>query len=48
MSNLKETFDVKCIQVMATIRLPLISLSLSHQETPHRSILHRMITMGEG
>ena len=48
MSNLEETFDVKGIQVVATTRLPLISLSLSDQETPHRSILHRMITMGEG
>ena len=46
MGNLKETFDVKGIQV-ATIILEMllfIALTLSDQETPNRSSLKKMIT----
>ena len=48
MCNLKETFDVKCIQVTTTILvlLPFIAQTLSDQEAPHRSSLYRMITTG--
>ena len=48
MGNLKETFDVKCIQVTTTILVlpPFIAQTLSDQEAPHRSRLYRMITTG--
>ena len=46
MGNLKETFDVKGIQVATTIleMLLFIALTLSDQETPNRSSLKKMIT----
>ena len=45
MGNLKETFDVKGIQVTTTIpvMLPFIAPTLSDQKTPHRSSLHTIL-----